>query len=83
MGLSSFISNIFSSKQPKTSLTGTMNDDGFVSKDLFYQILDLDCSVILFYTKESGWLGATKLFFSLCSYDWIEATVYWSKIKMR
>jgi len=72
MGLFSFFSDLFSLSQPKTSLTGSMNDDGFVSKDLFYQILDLDCSVILFYTKESGWLGANKLFFSLFNYENIE-----------
>jgi signal transduction histidine kinase/CheY-like chemotaxis protein len=72
MGLFSFFSDMFTSNQPKTSLTGSMNDDGFVSKDLFYQILDLDCSVILFYTKESGWIGANKLFFSLFDYENIE-----------
>ena len=49
-----------------------MNDEGFVSKDLFYQILDLDCSVILFYSKESGWLGANKVFFSMFDYENIE-----------
>jgi len=72
MGLFSFINNLFLTQQPKTSLTGTMNDEGFVSKDLFYQILDLDCSVIMFYTKESGWLGANKLFFSLFDYENIQ-----------
>jgi len=64
--------NFLSSKQPKTSLTGTLNEEGFVSKDLFYQILDLDCSAILFYTKENGWLGANKLFFTLFDYANIE-----------
>ena len=72
MGLFSFVNNLFSSQEPQTSLTGTMNEDGFVSKDLFYQILDLDCSAILFYTKESGWLGANKLFFSLFDYENIQ-----------
>jgi len=65
MSLNSWIKNIFSSKKPQTSLTGNMQDDGFVSKDLFYQVLDLDCSAVLFYTKESGWLGANGLFFKL------------------
>ncbi|MEN8146496.1 MAG: response regulator [Campylobacterota bacterium] len=72
MGLFSYMKGLFSSPEPKVSLTGTMNEEGFVSKDLFYQILDLDCSVILFYTKESGWLGANKLFFSLFDYENIE-----------
>lgn len=72
MGLFTWFNNLFLSQQPKTSLTGTMNEEGFVSKDLFYQILDLDCSAILFYTKEGGWLGANKLFFSLFDYENIE-----------
>ncbi len=72
MGLISYLGKLFSSQEPKTSLTGGMDEEGFVSKDLFYQILDLDCSVILFYTKESGWLGANKLFFALFDYDNIE-----------
>ena len=72
MGLFTYISGLFSSDAPQTSLTGTMHDDGFVSKDLFYQVLDLECSAIMFYTKESGWLGANKLFFSLFDYESIE-----------
>ena len=72
MGIFSYFSSLFSSSEPETSLTGSMNDEGFVSKDLFYQILDLDCSVILFYSKESGWLGANKVFFSMFDYENIE-----------
>jgi len=72
MGLFSFISSLFSSQKPETSLVGTANDEGFISKDLFYQILDIEGSAILFYTKESGWLGANKLFFSLFDYKNIQ-----------
>ena len=72
MGIFSYFRSLFSSNEPETSLTGSMNDEGFVSKDLFYQILDLDCSVILFYSKESGWLGANKVFFSMFDYEDIE-----------
>ncbi len=72
MGLFSFINDIFSSEQTKTSLVGNEHDDGFISKDLFYQVLDIDGSAILFYTKESGWLGANKHFFSLFNYKNIQ-----------
>ncbi|MBU1641793.1 response regulator [bacterium] len=68
----SWFTSLFSSQQPKTSLTGIMNKEDFVSKDLFYQILDLDSSILLFYTKEDGWLGANKLFFSLFDYENID-----------
>ncbi|MCJ7766592.1 MAG: hybrid sensor histidine kinase/response regulator, partial [Thiovulaceae bacterium] len=69
MAFFSWFSSLISSTEPKTSLTGRINEDGFVSKELFYQILDLDGSIILFYTKTDGWLGANKLFFSLFNYD--------------
>ncbi len=72
MGLFSFMSNLFSTQEPKSSLTGSMDKEGFVSKDLFYQILDLDSSIILFYTKENGWLGANKVFFTFFDYENIE-----------
>ena len=72
MAFFSWVNSLFSSQQPKTSLTGIMNKEDFVSKDLFYQILDLDSSILLFYTKEDGWLGANKLFFSLFDYENID-----------
>ncbi len=72
MGLFSFMSNLFSTQEPKSSLTGSMDKEGFVSKDLFYQILDLDSSIMLFYTKENGWLGANKVFFTFFDYENIE-----------
>lgn len=34
-----------------------------IDKDLFYKILDTDPCAILFFTKESGWIGANKAFF--------------------
>ena len=72
MGLTTWASNLFSSGQPKTSLTGKMKEGNLINKELFYQILDLDCSAILFYTKENGWLGANKLFFKLFDFENIE-----------
>jgi signal transduction histidine kinase/CheY-like chemotaxis protein len=72
MGVFDWMKGIFGSQGPKSSLTGAINEEGFVSKDLFYQILDLDCSAILFYTSENGWIGANKLFFSLFDFENIE-----------
>lgn len=46
--------------------------DYSIDKDLFYKILDTDPCAILFFTKESGWIGANKAFFSLVQVKTIE-----------
>ena len=43
-----------------------------IDKELFYKILDTDPCAILFFTKESGWIGANKAFFSLVKVQTIE-----------
>ncbi|MDP2076417.1 MAG: response regulator [Sulfuricurvum sp.] len=43
-----------------------------IDKELFYKILDTDPCAILFFTKESGWIGANKAFFSLVQVKTIE-----------
>ena len=43
-----------------------------IDKELFYKILDTDPCAILFFTKESGWVGANKAFFSLVQVKSIE-----------
>lgn len=43
-----------------------------IDKELFYKILDTDPSAILFFTKESGWIGANKAFFNLAPIKSIE-----------
>ncbi len=73
MSFTSWFSGLFGPKELQTSLTGEMDEEGYVSKDLFYEILDLDSSIILFFTKEDGWLGANKAFFQTFEYDNIES----------
>ncbi|MDQ1298648.1 MAG: two-component system, NarL family, sensor histidine kinase BarA [Campylobacterota bacterium] len=46
--------------------------DYSIDKDLFYKILDADPCAILFFTKESGWIGANRAFFSLVQVKTIE-----------
>ncbi|MDP3465149.1 MAG: response regulator [Sulfuricurvum sp.] len=43
-----------------------------IDKELFYKVLDTDPSAILFFTKESGWIGANKAFFTLVQIKTIE-----------
>ncbi len=62
--LLSWISSKFKSQGPTASITASMEKDGFVSKELFYEILDLENNSILFFTKDAGWIGGNKAFFN-------------------
>lgn len=46
--------------------------DYSIDKELFYKILDTDPCAILFFTKENGWIGANKAFFTLVQVKTIE-----------
>jgi signal transduction histidine kinase/CheY-like chemotaxis protein len=43
-----------------------------INKELFYKVLDTDADPLLFFTKESGWIGANKAFFDLVPLQNIE-----------
>lgn len=43
-----------------------------INKELFYKVLDTDNDPLLFFTKESGWIGANKAFFNLVPLQNIE-----------
>ncbi len=43
-----------------------------IDKELFYKILDTDPCAILFFSKNNGWIGANKAFFSLVQVKTIE-----------
>ena len=62
--LFSWLSSKIKSKEPTASITASMENNGYVSKELFYEILDLESNTILFFTKEEGWIGANKAFFN-------------------
>ncbi len=67
MGLFRWMGSLFgASGEP--SLTGE-EGGGFVSKELFYQILDLETSMILFFSESGGWIGANKAFFDLFEFE--------------
>lgn len=70
MGIMTIFSNMFRTKKPQSSLTGAMSEEGFVSKELFYEILDLDSSIMLFFTKKDGWVGANRAFFA--TFDFVD-----------
>jgi len=61
-----WILNVFKGRSVEYS------EEGAVDKDFFYKVLDTDPSALLFFTKESGWIGANKAFFKLVSIKTIE-----------
>jgi signal transduction histidine kinase/CheY-like chemotaxis protein len=64
--------NLMSGKSQEGSMSVSVDGEGFISKELFYNILDLDNSVILFFTKNDGWIGANKRFFEVFKYKTID-----------
>lgn len=62
--LFSWFSSKIKSQEPTASISASMEKNGYVSKELFYEILDLETNTILFFTKDEGWIGANKAFFS-------------------
>jgi two-component system, NarL family, sensor histidine kinase BarA len=54
------------------SIADIEGTDYNIDKELFYKILDTDPCAILFFTKDSGWIGANKAFFSLVKVKTIE-----------
>ena len=67
--LFSWVTSRFKNQQPTASMTASMEKDGYVSKELFYEILDLEANAILFFTKEDGWIGGNKAFFSRFDFE--------------
>lgn len=47
-------------------------NEQIINKSLFYKVLDTDPCALLFFTKESGWIGANKAFFDLVPLQNIE-----------
>jgi len=66
--LKKWVKGLFGGKSEGAMETVDYNID----KELFYKILDTDPCAILFFTKESGWIGANKAFFSLVQVKTIE-----------
>ncbi|MDD5053347.1 MAG: response regulator [Sulfuricurvum sp.] len=68
MGLLSFIQKFFNKDDERF----TKDSEQTINKELFYKVLDTDTSVLLFFTKENGWIGANKTFFTIFPFQNIE-----------
>lgn len=68
LGLLAAIQKFFSKDENRFAQDAEQN----INKELFYKVLDTDKDPILFFTKESGWIGANKAFFALVPLQNIE-----------
>ena len=66
----SFISKLFSKTNSIT--TSFLDEQEVVDKTLFYTLLDLNDSTILFFNKQSGYIGANGAFFQLFGFKNID-----------
>ena len=72
MGLLEWMESVFKAKKKDAALSEGGDEEGYVSKDLFYKILDLDTSIVMFFTKDDGWIGANKAFFETFNFKNID-----------
>ena len=72
MGLKEFLYSLVGLEKRQKSLVENMDAGGSVSKDFFYDVMDTQSSVFLFFTKDVGWIGANSRFFETFNYSSIE-----------
>ncbi|OQX59571.1 MAG: hypothetical protein B5M52_02990 [Helicobacteraceae bacterium 4484_230] len=72
MGLKEFLYSLIGLEKQQKSRVENMDAGGSVSKDFFYDVMDTQSSVFLFFTKDVGWIGANSRFFETFNYSSIE-----------
>jgi len=55
------VSNFFSPPVEETAVTSDYSQ--YFTKDLFSEIVDKNNSIMMYFTKQDGWVGANKIFF--------------------
>lgn len=63
MPVFSFFSKIFAKKG--NVFSSVLQEQDLVNKALFYELLDANDSIILFFTRESGYIGANATFYKI------------------
>ena len=70
MSIFSFLLKLFSKRNSVTS--SFINEQDVIDKTLFYTLLDLNDSAILFFNKHSGYIGANQAFFQIFEFEKID-----------
>ena len=72
MSIFSFFSKLFSNEKNDTSASSFLDEHEIANKSLFYKLLDLNDSVILFFNKKEGYIGANAAFFKIFGFENID-----------
>ena len=72
MAVFGFLQKVFGSKGETRSSSSFLEGQGIVNKHLFYKLLDLSDSIILFFNKQNGYIGANGVFFRVFGFENIE-----------
>ena len=67
MGFFSFFSQAKPEVEERTS-----DFSQYFTKELFFEIVDKNSSIMLYFTKKDGWIGANKIFFEIFKLENIE-----------
>lgn len=72
MSVFSFFSKLFSKGEEDNSTSSFLEEQEAVNKHLFYKLLDLNDSAILFFSKKNGYIGANSSFLKIFGFEHID-----------
>ena len=72
MSVFSFFSKLFSKDKEGNSASSFLEEQEVVNKHLFYKLLDLNDSAILFFSKKNGYIGANSSFLKIFGFQHID-----------
>ncbi|WP_345979260.1 response regulator [Sulfurimonas sp. HSL3-2] len=72
MSVFSFFSKLFSKDEEGNSASSFLEEQEVVNKHLFYKLLDLNDSAILFFSKKNGYIGANSSFLKIFGFEHID-----------
>ncbi|MBU0631571.1 response regulator [bacterium] len=65
MSFFGFFSKLFSKEEEDNTTSSFLEDQEVINKHLFYKMMDLNDSVVLFFNKKIGYIGANKSFIKI------------------
>ena len=72
MSVFSFFSKLFSKDEEGNSASSFLEEQEVINKHLFYKLLDLNDSAILFFSKKNGYIGANSSFLKIFGFEHID-----------
>ncbi|WP_345992087.1 response regulator [Sulfurimonas sp. HSL-1716] len=72
MSVFDLFSKLFNKEEEAVSASSFLDGQEVVNKNLFYKLLDLNDSIILFFNKKNGYIGANNSFFKVFGFEHID-----------